>query len=89
MVIFGGYDANYSNYSAAGYSNLNSANRSDIYGSCVMADKDVSSTGAQSGTFSTATGSIYVNGYGTIATFKESGGGGGATTKKLSLLGVG
>lgn len=58
------------NYSASGFSNLSDIDHNGVYGSVVMADKDVTSTGTQTGTFTS--GSVYMNGWGNIATFKEA-----------------
>ncbi|MCK9327635.1 MAG: hypothetical protein M0P69_19225 [Bacteroidales bacterium] len=56
-----------------GYSNLVSLNHSDLYGSMVYTDKEISSISQQTMTFSST---VYVKGYGIIAVFKkgESGG---------------
>lgn len=53
-------------YTISGFSNKVESNNG-TYGEAVLADKDVSSTGTQSGTF---VGSAYTNGWAGIATFK-------------------
>lgn len=64
-------DDNFLSYAASGFSNLVDANHSDVYGSGVMADKDITGIAAQSGTFTS--GATYMKGYGCIAVFKEPG----------------
>lgn len=72
LVIIGytGDAAAAGNYSASGFSNLSDIDHNGVYGSVVMADKDVTSTGTQTGTFTS--GSVYMNCWGNIATFKEA-----------------
>lgn len=56
-----------------GYSNLVSFNHSDIHGSGVYTDKEISSISQQTMTFNST---VYVKGYGIIAVFKKGGSGG-------------
>ena len=56
------------------FTGLIDTNGSDLWSSLVTAYKILSATGAQTATFDSSVGDIYMQGYGAIATFKEAGG---------------
>lgn len=75
-------------FAISGFSNLVDTPADGLYNITAFADKDVTSTGTQAGTFTS--GTVYMQGHGAIATFKEAAAPSVATTilSNLSLMGV-